>query len=227
MRFQNQRLIVQLVVMFSGSETVVPMCISSEDRQNHPPGKEKSGHLITIQRYINIKMWGWSWLFRYRSCFLRVKFYMSDLMAVHTTTNVFPALHNLKIGGTKFLILYYRVLEEKPINTYEKFYSFFSYNHLQITLVMSGFKSCKNLARWFKTCKILARILQDINQGQKINLGTSVLGNIFEASFCLLNKLRSLIQWKKNSQDSKSCKNLARILQDFEFRKKYLCVFGS
>ena len=44
----------------------------------------------------------------------------------------------------------------------------------------------------------LARILQDINQGQKINLGTIVLGNIFEASFCLLNKLRSPIQWKKN-----------------------------
>ena len=30
-------------------------------------------------------------------------------------------------------------------------------------LVMSGFKSCKNLARWFKTCKIPAKILQDIN----------------------------------------------------------------
>ena len=45
----------------------------------------------------------------------------------------------------------------------------------QAPLVMSGFKSCKNLARWFRTCKILARILQDINQSQKINLGTSVL----------------------------------------------------
>ena len=56
-------------------------------------------------------------------------------MAVHTTTNVFPASHNLKIGGTKFLILHYRVLEEKPINTYEKFYSFFSYNRLQITFI--------------------------------------------------------------------------------------------
>ena len=29
------------------------------------------------------------------------------------------------------------------------------------SLVMSGFKSCKNLARWFKTCMILARILQE------------------------------------------------------------------
>ena len=60
------------------------------------------------------------------------------------------------------------------------------------TLVMSGFKSCKNLARWFKTCKILARILQDINQGQKINLGTSVLGNIFEASFCKKREITEL-----------------------------------
>ena len=32
-----------------------------------------------------------------------------------------------------------------------------------------------------KTCKILARILQDINQGKKINQVTNVLENIFEA----------------------------------------------
>ena len=34
----------------------------------------------------------------------------------------------------------------------------------------------------------LARFLQDINQGQKINQGANVLGNIFEANYCLLNK---------------------------------------
>ena len=81
------------------------------------------------------------------------------------------------------------------------------------SLVMSEFKTCKNLASWFKTCKILARILQDINQGKKINRGTNVLGNIFEANFCLLNKLQNRIQWKKNSLGFKnlqeSCKNLA------------------
>ena len=79
-----------------------------------------------------------------------------------------------------------------------------------LSLVMSGLKSCKNLARWFKTFKILSRILQDINQGKKINRGTNVLGNIFEANFCLLNKLQNRIQWKKISSDSKTCKNLAR-----------------
>ena len=81
------------------------------------------------------------------------------------------------------------------------------------SLVMSEFKTCKNLASWFKTCKILARILQDINQGKKINRGTNVLGNIFEANFCLLSKLQNRIQWKKNSLGFKnlqeSCKNLA------------------
>ena len=99
--------------------------------------------------------------------------------------------------------------------------------HVVISLVMSGFKSCKNLARWFKTFKILARILQDINQGKKINQCTNVLENIFEANFCLLNKLQNRIQWKKISSDSKTCKNLARILQVFEFWKVYLCVIGG
>ena len=91
---------------------------------------------------------------------------------------------------------------------------------------MSGFKSCKNLARWFKTCKILARILQDINQGKKINQVTNVLENIFEANYCLLNKLQNRIQWKKISSDSKSRKSLARILQVLN-SGKFICVTKS
>ena len=38
--------------------------------------------------------------------------------------------------------------------------------------------------------------LQDINQGKKQNQGTNVLENIFEANFCLLEKLQNRIQWK-------------------------------
>ena len=96
------------------------------------------------------------------------------------------------------------------------------YYYKRRTLVMSGFKSCKNLARWFKTCKSLARILQDINQGKKINRGTNILGNIFEANYCLLNKLQNRIQWKKKLA---RIQKLARILQVFEFWKIYLCVW--
>ena len=78
-------------------------------------------------------------------------------------------------------------------------------------LVMSEFKTCKNLASWFKTCKILARILQDINQAKKINQFTNVVENIFEANYCLLNKLQ-----KPNSIKNflARIQNLARILQE-------------
>ena len=70
----------------------------------------------------------------------------------------------------------------------------FFHRILLVALVMSEFKTCKNLASWFKTCKILARILQDINQTKKINQVTNVVENIFEANYCLLNKLQNRIQ---------------------------------
>ena len=56
---------------------------------------------------------------------------------------------------------------------------------------MSGFKSCKNLERSFKICKILARILQDLNPVKKVNQGGNVLENSFEANYCLLFMLQN------------------------------------
>ena len=47
---------------------------------------------------------------------------------------------------------------------------------------MSGFKSSKNHATLFKTCKILAKILQYINKGKNIYQVTIVIENTFEAN---------------------------------------------
>ena len=71
-----------------------------------------------------------------------------------------------------------------PITTTNTIIALLRLVHGMNTLVMSG----------IKTCKILARILQDINQGKNINRGTNVLGNIFEEIYCLLNELQNRIQ---------------------------------
>ena len=59
------------------------------------------------------------------------------------------------------------------------------------TLVMIGFKLCKNFAGRVKTCMILTGILQYINPGKKVNHGTNLLENRLEANDCLLNNLQN------------------------------------
>ena len=87
-----------------------------------------------------------------------------------------------------------------------------------VTPVMSEFKTCKNLASWFKTCKVLARILQDINQGKKNKSGYKCCRKHLWGKLLFIEQITKPNSIKKIfSPDTKSCKNLARILQVFEF----------
>ena len=84
-------------------------------------------------------------------------------------------------------------------------------------------ESCKMIQNLQDSCKNLARY----QSRPKNKSGYKCFRKHLWSKFLFTAQVTKPISMKKNSQNSKSCKNLARILQDFEFRKKYLCVFGS